>query len=165
MQALGTGWGDRFNLNNLRYGKIILLMDADHDGHHISTLLLTFFYRHVPELVRKGHLYIAKPPLYRIKIGKNQNLWADDDRHREELLAGLKGNAKPEITRFKGLGEMSAQALRETTLDPAKRMLLQVKVESELDADRTFVTLLGKEPQRRYQFIMDSAALADEIDV
>jgi DNA gyrase subunit B len=165
VQALGAGFGDSFNISRLRYGKIVLLMDADYDGHHISTLLLTFFFRHLPELVRKGRLYIAKPPLYKIKVGKNETFWAHDDVHKEKLLSGLRANAKPEITRFKGLGEMSAQALRETTLDPKNRTLLQVQVDSELEADKTFVTLLGKEPQLRYNFIMESAGLADELDV
>lgn len=165
VQALGAGFGDGFNIQRLRYGKIILLMDADYDGHHISTLLLTFFFRHLPEIVRKGRLYIAKPPLYKIKVGKNETFWAHDDRHKEKLIATLRANAKPEITRFKGLGEMSAQSLRETTLDPKNRTLLQVNIESELEADKTFVTLLGKEPHLRYNFIMESAGMADELDV
>lgn len=158
--ALGTGIGDSFDLSRLRYGKIILLMDADYDGHHITTLLLTFFFRHLPELIRKGHLFIAKPPLYKIKVGKDQTFWAHDDRHKEEILAGLRANAKTEITRFKGLGEMPARTLAETTLDPKNRTLLQVMIESDLEADATFVTLLGKEAHLRYQFIMDSAPLA-----
>jgi DNA gyrase/topoisomerase IV subunit B len=165
VQALGTGVGESFNLNRLRYGKIILLMDADYDGHHISTLLLTFFYRHLPELVRRGKLYIARPPLYKIMVGKNETYWAHDDEHKAEILKGLRANAKPEITRFKGLGEMSAPTLRETTLDPKRRTLLQVRVDSDLEADKTFVTLLGKEPQLRYRFIMESSSLADELDV
>lgn len=165
VQALGTGISDVFRIDNLRYGKIILLMDADYDGHHITTLLLTFFYRHLPELIRQKHLYIARPPLYKIKVGKDETHWAHDDVHREQILASIKGNAKPEITRFKGLGEMPARTLAETTLDPKTRTLLQVHIESELEADRTFVTLLGKEAALRYQFIMDSAALADDLDI
>ena len=103
--AIGTGAGDKFHYDGLRYGKIILLMDADADGHHITTLLLDFFFRHMPELIRKGHVFIAQPPLYRIDVGKETH-WARDDEHKEEILAGLKANAKLEITRFKGLGEM-----------------------------------------------------------
>src|SRR5206468_3527951 len=95
--AIGTGAGDSFNINNLRYGKIILLMDADADGHHITTLMLTFFFRYMTELIRKGHLFIAQPPLYRIDVGKETH-WARDDAHKEEILARLKGNAKAEIT-------------------------------------------------------------------
>ncbi|MGL5096149.1 MAG: toprim domain-containing protein, partial [Planctomycetia bacterium] len=157
--------GGDFRVDGLRYGKIILLMDADYDGHHITTLLLTFFYRHMPELIRRGHLYIAKPPLYKIKVGKDENYWAHDDVHKEEILSKLKANAKPEITRFKGLGEMPARTLAETTLDVKARTLLQVRIDSELDADRAFVTLLGKDPALRYQFIMDSARLADDVDI
>src|ERR1700677_248295 len=103
--AIGTGAGEGFNIGGLRYGKIILLMDADADGHHITTLMLTFFFRHMTELIRKGHLFIAQPPLYRINVGK-EKFYARDDNHKEEILDGLKANAKPEITRFKGLGEM-----------------------------------------------------------
>jgi len=166
VSALGTGAGEKLDLRGLRYGKIILLMDADADGHHIATLLLAFFFRHATELIRKGHVYIAQPPLYRIDVGKETH-WARDDAHKEEILAGLRANAKPEITRFKGLGEMPPRTLAETTLDPKTRTLLQVKIESNLEADKAFVVLLGKDPSQRYQFIMDSAALAaaEELDV
>jgi DNA gyrase/topoisomerase IV subunit B len=164
--AIGTGVGDKFDLRGLRYGKIILLMDADADGHHISTLLLAFFFRHMTELIRKGHVFIAQPPLYRIDVGK-ETLWARDDAHKEELLAGLRANVKPEVSRFKGLGEMDAKVLAETTLDPRTRVLLKVSIESNLEADETFVVLLGRDPALRYRFIMDSAALAvaEELDV
>jgi DNA gyrase/topoisomerase IV subunit B len=164
--ALGTGAGASFNINNLRYGKVILLMDADADGHHITTLLLTFFFRYLIELIRKGHLYIAQPPLYRIDVGKETH-WARDDAHKEEILAGLRAGAKAEITRFKGLGEMLPKTLAETTLDPRTRTLLQVSIDSNLEADKTFVELLGKDPASRYKFIMESAAqvVAEELDV
>jgi DNA gyrase/topoisomerase IV subunit B len=164
--AIGTGAGDKVNLAGLRYGKIILLMDADADGHHISTLLLAFFFRHTPELIRKGHVYLAQPPLYKIEVGKD-TIWARDDAHKEEVLANLRANAKPQIGRFKGLGEMDAKDLAQTTLDPRSRTLLQVTIDSNLEADSTFVELLGKDPSMRYRFIMDSAALAvaEELDV
>jgi DNA gyrase/topoisomerase IV subunit B len=164
--AIGTGAGERFDLGGLRYGKIILLMDADADGYHISTLLLAFFFRHMTELIRKGYVYIAQPPLYRIDVAK-ETFWARDDAHKEEILADLRVNAKPEISRFKGLGEMDAKVLGATTLDPRQRTLLKVNIDSNLDADKTFVELLGKEPAHRYRFIMDSAALAvaEELDV
>jgi DNA gyrase subunit B len=164
--AIGTGAGEKFDLGGLRYGKIILLMDADADGHHISTLLLAFLFRHMTELIRKGHVYIAQPPLYRIDVGK-ETFWARDDAHKEELLAGLRANAKPEISRFKGLGEMDPKVLADTTLDVRHRTLLRVSIESNLEADKTFVDLLGKDPAQRYRFIMDSAALAvaEELDV
>jgi len=164
--AIGTGAGEKFDLAGLRYGKIILLMDADADGHHISTLMLAFFFRHMTELIRKGHVYIAQPPLYKIQIGK-ETVWARDDAHKEEILAGLRANSNPQIGRFKGLGEMDAKELAETTLDPRRRTLLRVSIESNLEADKTFVDLLGKDPAQRYRFIMDSAALAvaEELDV
>jgi DNA gyrase/topoisomerase IV subunit B len=166
VSAIGTGAGDKFNLNGLRYGKIILLMDADADGYHITTLLLAFFFRHMPELIRKGHIYLAQPPLYRIDVGK-ETFWARDDAHKEEILAGLRANAKAEITRFKGLGEMMPQTLAQTTLDVKNRTLLRVQIESNLDADSTFVELLGKEAALRYKFIMEAAPqlAAEELDV
>lgn len=164
--ALGTGAGEHCNLNNLRYGKIILLMDADADGHHITTLLLTFFFRHLLEVIRKGHLYIAQPPLYKIVVGK-ETIWARDDAHKEDILANLRENAKPDIMRFKGLGEMLPKELSETTLNPKTRTLLQVAIDSNLEADKTFVELLGKDPSSRFRFIMDSAAqvVVEELDV
>jgi DNA gyrase/topoisomerase IV subunit B len=166
VSAVGTGAGEKFDIGGLRYGKIILLMDADADGHHITTLLLTFFFRYMTELIRKGHLYIAQPPLYRIDMNK-ETFWARDDAHKEEILDSLRANAKPEITRFKGLGEMLPKVLAETTLDPRRRTLLQVHIDSNLEADKTFVELMGKEPGTRYRFIMDSAALAvaEELDI
>jgi DNA gyrase/topoisomerase IV subunit B len=166
VSAIGTGAGEKFNVDGLRYGKIILLMDADADGYHISTLLLTFLFRHLTDLIRKGHVYIAQPPLYRIDVGK-ETFWARDDAHKEEILAGLRANAKPEVTRFKGLGEMDAKVLGETTLDPRKRILLKVQIDSTLDADKTFSELLGKDPASRFHFIMEKAAYAEteELDV
>ncbi len=166
VSAIGTGVGDKFDIGGLRYGKIVLLMDADADGHHITTLLLAFFFRHMTELIRKGHVFLAQPPLYCIKVGK-ESLWARDDAHKEELLASVRANAKPEITRFKGLGEMGAAELKATTLDSRHRTLLQVSIDSNLEADQTFVNLLGKDPASRYKFIVDSAALAvaEELDV
>ncbi len=166
VSAIGTGAGEKFDLRGLRYGKVILLMDADADGNHITTLLLAFFFRHMTELIRKGNVYIAQPPLYRIDVGKETH-WARDDAHKEEILAGLRANAKLEISRFKGLGEMNPQVLAQTTLDPRYRTLLQVSIESNLEADSTFVELLGKDPAMRYRFIMDSAALAvaEELDI
>ncbi|HJT75980.1 MAG TPA: DNA topoisomerase IV subunit B [Gemmataceae bacterium] len=166
VSAIGTGAGEKFDISGLRYGKIILLMDADADGHHIATLLLAFFFRHMTELVRKGHVYIAQPPLYRIDVGKETH-WARDDAHKEEILASLRSNAKPEISRFKGLGEMDPKVLAETTLDARNRTLLQVQIDSNLETDKTFVDLLGKDPSQRYRFIMDKAAraVAEELDV
>ncbi|MCS7161283.1 MAG: toprim domain-containing protein, partial [Gemmatales bacterium] len=162
--AIGTGIGDKFDITKLRYGKIILLMDADHDGNHITTLLLAFFFRHMPELIRRGHVYIAQPPLYRINVGK-ETYWARDDQHKEEILKKLPKNAKVEIQRFKGLGEMRPTVLGETTLDPNNRTLLRVQVDNELAADQVFVRLLGKDPSLRYEFIINTTALAEELDI
>jgi DNA gyrase/topoisomerase IV subunit B len=164
--AIGTGAGDKFNIEGLRYGKVILLMDADADGHHISTLLLDFFFRHMTDLIRKGHVYIAQPPLYRIDVGKETH-WARDDLHKEEILAKLRQNAKFVVKRFKGLGEMDAEELKATTLDRRNRMLLKVEVDNPLKADETFDHLLGKDASHRYREIMANAdkVAAEEIDV
>ena len=166
VNALGTGAGDKFKYDGLRYGKIILLMDADADGHHISTLLLDFFFRHTPELIRKGHVFIAQPPLYRIDAGKDTH-WAKDDEHKEEILAGLRQNAKVDITRFKGLGEMPFKVLSQTTLDPRSRTLLKVEITSNVEAHGEFQRLLGKDAEPRYLFIMEKAdqAVLEELDV
>jgi len=166
VSAIGTGAGDKFDVGGLRYGKIILLMDADADGHHISTLLLDFFFRHMIELIKKGHVYIAQPPLYRLDVGK-ERLWAMDDNHKEEIISKLRQNAKYEVTRFKGLGEMDAKDLKETTLDIRNRTLLKVEIDNLLKADETFDHLLGKDPVHRYNEIMANAdkVAAEEIDV
>lgn len=166
VSALGCGSGKNFDISKLRYGRIFLLMDADSDGHHIATLLLTFFYRMLPELVKAGHIYIAQPPLYRIDAGK-ETYWALDDEERDEILAKLPKNVKPEISRFKGLGEMTAEELRETTLDPAKRRAIRVTIEDALATDRVLNELMGRDPSARYQYIMEHAprASAAELDV
>jgi DNA gyrase subunit B len=164
VSALGCGFGDHFTEERLRYHKIILLMDADSDGHHISTLLLTFFYRHLPGLVRRGYVYLAQPPLYRIDAGKN-TMWALDDSDKERMLAALPKNLRPEIQRFKGLGEMMPEVLRDTTLDPRRRMLLRVVVDDETETDRLLGELMGKDTQARFRFIMERAAEADALDV
>ena len=144
-------------------------MDADADGHHITTLMLTFFFRYMPELIRKGHLYLAQPPLFSIEVGK-EKLWARDDVHKEEIIEEILGkrpNAKIEVRRFKGLGEMMAKELAETTLNPKTRTLLRVTIDSIIEADKTFSDLLGKDPASRYQFIMESANQVgtEELDV
>ncbi|MEM1027086.1 MAG: DNA topoisomerase IV subunit B [Planctomycetota bacterium] len=162
--ALGCGIGKHFDPGKLRYQRIILLADADSDGHHITTLLLTFFFRHLRPLVEDGFVFIAVPPLYRVEAGK-QRLYAADEAERDAFLASLKGNAKPEITRFKGLGEMMAKDLWETTLNPETRRLLRVDITDALAADRVMDELMGKDPSARFRFIMDRAEDADDLDV
>ncbi len=164
VETLGTGIGPNFDIRRLRYGRIILLMDADSDGYHISTLLLTFLFRHMMELVRQGRVYLAQPPLYRISIGKDVH-YAQDDAAKEEILSGLAANRKYEVTRFKGLGEMTPQQLRDTTLDPKTRTLLQVNIESQVEADQTFTQLLGKDASERYRVIMEESTMVDDLDV
>jgi DNA gyrase/topoisomerase IV subunit B len=162
--ALGTGIGEKFDLGGLRYGKIILLMDADADGMHISTLLLAFFFRHMPELIKSGRVYIAQPPLYRIDVGK-ETFWARDDAHKAQIMAGLRKGAKAEVSRFKGLGEMDPKVLADTTLDPRHRTLLKVEIDSLLETDRTFTELLGKDPAQRQAFVLKRAAEVSREDV
>jgi DNA gyrase subunit B len=162
--ALGCGIGKTFDMTKLRYSKVVLLADADSDGNHITTLLLTFFYRHMLELMKAGRVYVAVPPLYRIDIGK-EVFWAADDADREKILAGKKENAKVEITRFKGLGEMMPATLWETTLNPATRRLLKVGIEDGLETDRVISDLMGKDPACRFRFIMERAEEAQELDV
>jgi DNA gyrase subunit B/topoisomerase-4 subunit B len=162
--ALGCGIGKNFELGKLRYHRVVLLADADSDGHHITTLLLTFFYRHLTELIRQGHVFVAVPPLYRVDIGKETH-WAVDDKDKERILAQKKGNAKPEITRFKGLGEMMPATLWETTLDPKRRRMLRVEIADVLHTDRVISDLMGKDPTARFRFIMDRADEAEELDV
>ncbi len=164
VSALGCGLGADFDESRLRYGKIFLLMDADADGHHISTLLLTFFWRHLPKLIQNGHIYLAQPPLYRIDAAK-ETYWALDDVERDQVLAKLPKNVKPEIMRFKGLGEMMPEQLKKTTLDSRRRRALKVTVPDVLLAERTLTDLMGKDPAARYRFITERARDADNLDV
>jgi DNA gyrase subunit B len=162
--ALGCGVGKTFDPQKLRYQRIVLLADADADGHHITTLLLTFFYRHLPELMRQGKVYVAVPPLYRIDIG-SETYWAADDVDRDRVLKRQAGRGKPEITRFKGLGEMMPRTLWETTLNPSSRRLLRVDIGDGLETDRVIGDLMGKDPSARFHFIMERADEAEQLDV
>lgn len=169
IQALGCGIGDQLDLSRLRYHKIVLLMDADSDGHHIATLLLTFFYRHMRVLIDEGYVYIAQPPLYRLDVGKN-TYWALDDSDKDRITKNLRRGRKNiniDIQRFKGLGEMMPAMLKETTLDPEKRRLLQVTIPEvqRLETEQTVSRLMGKEASARYHFIMKHAAEVEELDL
>jgi DNA gyrase subunit B/topoisomerase-4 subunit B len=166
--ALGCGLGKNLDLTRLRYGKVIILADADSDGHHIATLLLTFLFRHMPQLISNGKVFLAQPPLYRIDIGKETH-WALDDAHRDRILKeigrGPNGRTTPEITRFKGLGEMNPKVLWETTLNPKTRRLLRVDIFDQILTDRVINELMGKDASSRFRFIMDRAEEAQELDV
>jgi DNA gyrase subunit B len=161
--ALGTGIGDEFNVDNSRYGKIIIMTDADVDGSHIRTLILTFFYRHMKPLVEAGHVYIAQPPLYRLKKGK-QEFYAYDDDERDRLIERLGGDGVS-IQRYKGLGEMNPEQLWKTTMNPDTRTLLQVDLENAAEADRIFTTLMGDEVDPRRKFIEQHARYVRNLDV
>ncbi len=165
--ALGCGLGKHFELGRLRYDRIIILADADADGNHIATLLLTFFYRYLPKLVANGKVYLAQPPLYRIDAGK-QTFWALDDGQRDAILATIKqgnGRVRTEVTRFKGLGEMMPKILWETTLNPKTRRLLRVGVADQIRTDRVVADLMGRDASARFHFIMDRAEEAEALDL
>ena len=162
--ALGCGMGKDCDLSKLRYGKVCILTDADSDGHHIATLLLTFFYRHMKPMIDSGRVFICQPPLYRIDIG-SKTYWALSDAERDKIIRTKAGKTRPSINRFKGLGEMHADELRETTLDPRKRVTLRVRIDDELKTDRIINDLMGKDAAPRFRFIMERAAEAGELDL
>jgi DNA gyrase subunit B len=162
--ALGTSIDDDFDLSKLRYHRIILMTDADVDGSHIRTLLLTFFFRHMKDLINHGHLFIAQPPLYRIKTSKHER-WVYSDAEKDEALRELKGASKVDVQRYKGLGEMSAEQLWETTMNPASRTLLTVGVDDAAKADQIFHTLMGAEVPPRKAFIQAHAKSVRNLDI
>jgi DNA gyrase subunit B len=153
--AIGTGIGDEFDLEKARYHRIVILTDADVDGAHIRTLLLTFFFRHMPHLIEAGYVYIAQPPLYQVKVGKEE-VYAYSDAELDEVKKGLNGR-KPSIQRYKGLGEMNAGQLWDTTMDPEQRVFLEVGLENEILADDIFQTLMGDDVEARRTFIQRNA--------
>ncbi|MEO9529084.1 MAG: toprim domain-containing protein, partial [Roseibium sp.] len=167
VQALGCGSRSQYRDSDLRYEKIVIMTDADVDGAHIASLLITFFYREMPELIRTGHLFLAVPPLYRLSQG-GKTLYARDDAHKDELLGTVfKGKSKVEIGRFKGLGEMMPAQLKETTMDPSKRTMLKVVVAEDTIADTndTVERLMGNKPEARFRFIQDNAEFAEDLDI
>ncbi|MDQ7077356.1 MAG: toprim domain-containing protein [Robiginitomaculum sp.] len=159
--------GKNFDLENLRYERVIIMTDADVDGDHIAALLITFFYKTMPQIIHAGRLYLALPPLYRLSQ-KGKSAYARDDAHREELLATeFSGRGKVEVSRFKGLGEMMPAQLKETTMDPAKRTLARIRFdEDNLPTTEALVeTLMGKKPELRFAFIQEHAKFVRELDV
>ncbi len=167
IQALGCGTGSRYRDEDLRYERVIIMTDADVDGAHIASLLMTFFFREMPELVRGGHLFLAVPPLYRLAQG-GKTAYARDDAHKDELMAGeFSGRGKIEISRFKGLGEMRPQQLKETTMDPSRRTLRRVDVVDEVPGDTadTVERLMGRKPEHRLAFIQGNARFVEELDI
>jgi len=167
VQALGCDTRSKYNEDDLRYERIIIMTDADVDGAHIASLLMTFFYQEMPDLIRNGHLYLAVPPLYRISQG-GKVAYARDDVHKNELLkTEFTSNGKVEIGRFKGLGEMRAEQLKETTMDPKKRTLLRVEIDEEASREtkKSVDDLMGTKPEARFRFIQENAAFAKELDI
>lgn len=164
--AFGTGIHEDFDISKLRYNKIIIMTDADVDGAHIATLMLTFIYRFMPELIRQGHVYLAKPPLY--KLEKNRQVWyAYSDEELDKLLAEVGRDQSNKIQRYKGLGEMDADQLWDTTMDPEKRILLRVNIneEEESEVDLTFNTLMGDKVEPRRIFIEENAKFVKNLDI
>ncbi|MEM8616161.1 MAG: toprim domain-containing protein, partial [Pseudomonadota bacterium] len=170
--ALGTGIGSRFNVDDLRYEKIIIMTDADVDGAHIAALLITFFYKMTPGLIESGRLYMAMPPLYRLSNRKGKSVYAMDDEDKDALIATeFKRTEKVEIGRFKGLGEMNPSQLKETTMDPATRTLARITLPDSIDElteikpAELIDTLMGKKAEHRFRFIQENAHFADDLDI
>jgi topoisomerase-4 subunit B len=166
IQALGVGTGTRYRDEDLRYERVIIMTDADVDGAHIASLLITFFYQEMPELIEQGHLHLALPPLYRLTHGA-KSVYARDDKHKDELIRReFAANAKVEISRFKGLGEMNASQLKETTMNPALRTLLRVDIADKRETVSEAVNaLMGSKPEARFRFIQERAAFAKDLDI
>ncbi len=162
--AIGCGLGNKYCEDHLRYGRIVILTDADSDGHHIASLLLAFFYRYMPELIRNGHVFLGRPPLFRVAIG-NKVHWAWDEGERDRLVRASRSRSTPNITRFKGLGEMSPAQLKETTMDPQTRMLFRVQIADRDLSDSAISDCFGRDTAPRFKFVMECVASADELDI
>jgi topoisomerase-4 subunit B len=164
-QALGVAGRAGYRDDDLRYGRVIIMTDADVDGAHIASLLITYFFREMPDLIRNRHLFLAVPPLYRLTQGA-KTVYARDDRHREQLLKSeFKGNAKIEVGRFKGLGEMMPAQLKETTMDPSKRTLLRIEIVEDERTGEAVESLMGNKPEERFRFIQEHAEFARDLDI
>ena len=174
IEALGCGIRDKFDLAKLRYEKIIIMTDADVDGAHIASLLMTFFYREMPKLIEAGHLYLAMPPLYRL-TQKDVSVYARDDADKDRIIKTVfEGRGKVEVSRFKGLGEMPPAQLKETTMDPSKRVLLRVEIPDAMNPDqradakataKLVEQLMGRKPEERFKFIQERAQFAVDLDI
>jgi topoisomerase IV subunit B len=166
VQALGVGTGTRYRDEDLRYERVIIMTDADVDGAHIASLLITFFFQEMPELIEQGHLFLAMPPLYKLTHGP-KSVYARNDKHKDDLIKReFPANAKVEVNRFKGLGEMNAGQLKETTMDPSKRTLLQVEIADErAEVSDAVSALMGSKPEARFRFIQERAAFAKDLDI
>jgi len=166
-QALGVGIGTKFNVEDLRYDKIIIMTDADVDGAHIAALLMTFFFTQMRPMIDKGHLYLACPPLYRLTQGARRLYVADDAEKEEWMKKGLGGKGKIDVQRFKGLGEMDAKDLKDTTMNPKSRKLIRVTIDEDEPGETGDLVerLMGKKPEMRYQYIQENARFVEELDV
>ena len=166
-EALGVGMGTKFKIDDLRYDKIIIMTDADVDGAHIASLLMTFFFTQMRPLIDKGHLYLACPPLYRLTQGAKRLYVASDAEKEEWLAKGLGGKGKIDVQRFKGLGEMDAKDLKDTTMDPASRKLIRVSIDEDFPGETGDLVerLMGKKPELRFQYISENARFVEDVDV
>ena len=164
IQAFGTGIGSEFDISGLRYHKVVIMTDADVDGSHIRILLLTFFFRYMKPLIENGNVYIAQPPLYKVETGK-KIYYAYSEEEMDALRKELQGQKITSLQRYKGLGEMDAEQLWETTMDPARRVMLKVNLEDAMEADRVFDMLMGEKVEPRKQFISANAKFVENLDI